>query len=749
MGYTEPSTFRLYAEVIVNSNINKMLDYGIPENLESISRGTGVIVSLRGAKKFGIVHHIKATTCCKHVLPILGVINSGIKIPKDLLELLFWMSQYYFAPLGKTLRLFLPAISSTIIQPKQQYRVILKKSKAKSRELIQQLQKVHPSQAAVLKVLLNSSSPLGLSALMEQAGVSQSPINSLEKIGALEVVDASTLAIQERNLSFFLPEKKSLHSEQQVALEKIKKSLSQSQFCTHLLFGITGSGKTEVYIQAIYEARAQGKSAILLVPEIALTIQTETLFKALFNKEVGILHHKLSDSEKNKVWREAAEGIIQIIIGPRSALFCPVQNLGLIIVDEEHDSSYKQNETPPCYHARDVAVMRGKLSNATIILGSATPSIESYTNALSGKYKLSTLSSKAIAIHPSKISLIDMNLEKEQTKTKVLFSRAALKKIEQRLALGEQTLIFFNRRGYHTNVSCVSCKHTLKCSHCDMILTFHKYANVLLCHLCNSSPKDLPHSCPKCRGTMTLQYRGSGTEKIERVLQQVFPQIRTIRIDSDTTKFKGSHEFLLKQFATGKADVLIGTQMIAKGMHFPAVTLAIVLNGDSGLYIPDFRASEQVFQLITQVAGRSGRSYLPGEILIQTFLPENKIIRCAMNQDFSAFYQQEILGRELCDYPPFIRLIRCIFVGKCPKLTWKETKRVHSLLEEKLKDTAHLMQISPCGHFKIKDTFRYQFLIKSKQILPANKKLQEVLISAKLSPKVKFMVDVDPITTFF
>lgn len=747
MGYTEPATFRLYAEVIVSSNINKVLDYGIPSHLEHVTEGTGVTVSLRGVKKIGIVHHVKTTTCCKRILPILGVINSEIKLSKDLLELLFWMNQYYFSPLGKTLRLFLPPISSTIIQPKQHYRVVLKKSKVKIRELLQQLQKNHQAQAAVLKVLLNSSSPPGLSSLMEQAKVSQSPINSLRKQGVLEIVNASTLTIQEKDLIFFPPEPKPLHPEQQDALSKITSSIKTSRFCTHLLYGITGSGKTEVYIRAIREARALGKSAILLVPEISLTIQTETLFKALFHQEVGILHHKLSDSDKNKVWREAAEGSIHIIIGPRSALFCPIKNLGLIIVDEEHDPAYKQNESSPCYHARDVAVMRGKLCNATVVLGSATPSLESYTNALSGKYTLSILSSKAAAAHPAKISLIDMNLEKEKTKS--LFSQAALQKIDHRLALGEQTLIFFNRRGYHTNVSCVSCKHTLKCTHCDMILTFHKYANVLLCHLCNSSPKSPPHSCPKCKGVMTLQYRGSGTEKIERVLYQFFPQIRTIRIDSDTTKFKGSHETLLKQFATGKADVLIGTQMIAKGMHFPSVTLAIVLNGDSGLYIPDFRASEQVFQLITQVAGRSGRSYLPGEILIQTFLPDNATIRCAMNQDFPSFYQQELPGRKVCNYPPFIRLIRCIFMGNCPQLTWQETKRVHVLLEERLQDIAHLMQISPCGHFKIKDTFRYQFLIKSTHVLPVNKKLQEALILAKLSPKVKFMIDVDPTTTFF
>ncbi|SPN74034.1 Primosomal protein N',primosome assembly protein PriA,ATP-dependent protease HslVU (ClpYQ), peptidase subunit,primosomal protein N',Type III restriction enzyme, res subunit [Chlamydia serpentis] len=749
MGYTESLTFRLYAEVVVGSNINKVLDYGVPEKLEHITKGTSVIVSLRGAKKVGIVYQVKATTRCQQVLPILGVPESAIILPQDLLDLLFWMSQYYFAPLGKTLRLFLPSISSNIIQPKQQYRVVLKVSKAKVRELLSELEGTHPSQGSVLKILLKNTSALGLSSLMEKAQVSQSPIHSLEKLGIVDIVDAGQLELQEDLLTFFLPELKELHPQQEEALNKISYSLQTSQFHTHLLFGITGSGKTEIYLRATTEALKQGKSTILLVPEIALTVQTVTLFKARFGKKVGVLHHKLSDSDKSRTWLRASEGSLRILIGPRSALFCPMKNLGLIIVDEEHDPAYKQTESPPCYHARDVAVMRGKLNRATVILGSATPSLESYTNALSGKYILSHLSSRAGAAYPPKVSLIDMNLEREKSKAKTLFSQPALQKINERLQVGEQVLVFFNRRGYHTNVSCKVCKHTLKCPRCDMVLTFHKYANVLLCHLCNSSPKDLPQSCPKCLGTMTLQYRGSGTEKIEKVLQQIFPQIRTLRIDSDTTKLKGSHEALLKQFATGKADVLIGTQMIAKGMHFSAVTLAIILNGDSGLYIPDFRASEQVFQLITQVAGRSGRSYLPGEVLIQSFLPDHPTIHCAMREDYSAFYNQEISGREVCDYPPFVRLVRCIFMGKCPKQTWKEANRVYINLKEHLENTSQLMQVTPCGHFKVKDIFRYQFLIKSTHIISVNKKLHHALMLAKLSPKVKFMIDVDPTTTFF
>lgn len=749
MGSTKSPSFRLYAEVIVNSNINKILDYGLPENFEHISPGTGVSVSLRGVKTYGIVYKIKTTSSCKHVLPISNIISSEIVLPPDLLQLIFWMSRYYFTPLGRIIRLVLPGITSNIIQPKQHYRVILKQNKAKTKKAIFSLSEDSPAQAATLKALLSFSSPPGLSELMEKAKVSASPIHSLEKAGYLDIVSSTDLQLQENKLTFFPPNSYPLHQQQRDALDKICFSLTSGEFQTHLLFGITGSGKTEVYFQAVKEARKLGTSVILLVPEIALTAQIVTLFKAYFKEEVGILHHKLYNSDRNKVWRGASKGEINIIIGPRSALFCPVHNLGLIIVDEEHDPAYKHSDSHPCYHARDVAVMRGKLSQATVVLGSATPSLESYTNALSGKYLLSELSSRASATSTAKVTLIDMNREMEKQKTKMLFSYPVIRAIEKRLDLGEQSLIFFNRRGYHTSVSCSSCKHVLKCPRCDMVLTFHKYANVLLCHLCNSSLDEPQTSCPKCHGTLTLQYRGSGTEKIERIVHSLFPQARTLRIDSDTTKLRGSHEVLLKQFATGKADILIGTQMIAKGMHFPAVTLAIILNGDSGLYIPDFRASEQVFQLITQVMGRSGRSYLPGEVFIQSFLPDNSTIRCAIQQDFPAFYSQEILGRELCVYPPFTRLIRCIFSGECPKLTQEEAKRVHSTLQEKLDTQAQVMQITPCGHFKIKDTFRYQFLIKSKHVLPVNQKLHETLITIKLSSKVRFTIDVDPMTTFF
>ena len=747
-------SFRFYAEVLVSANINKILDYGIPAELENrVAVGSVVKVPLQrklpqDKYKFAVVLKIKDSSDFVDVIqPIIDISYEGIILSKDLIDLVFWISQYYFCPLGSTLSLFLPTVYAQTLSTKHQNNVFLGQNAERTQEIVKSLK--DPLQVAVLRKLLKTTGPLTPPELIKKTSSSNKTLEALVKQGFIRIVDSASLEIQDEQLHYFLPESPTLTPEQQAAVDTISQSLVTSQFQTCLLFGVTGSGKTEVYLQAIRKARALGKSVILLVPEVTLTIQTLSFFKMHFGSEVGVLHYKLSNSERTQTWHKASRGLINIIIGPRSAIFCPMQNLGLIIVDEEHDGAYKQSDLPPFYQARDVAVMRGKFTNATVILGSATPSLESYTNALAKKYTLSVLSKRASTSVPTKVSLIDMNKEREKTRKKLLFSPKVIRSIEQRLAVGEQTIIFFNRRGFHTNVSCSSCKYTLKCPHCDMILTFHKNEQILLCHLCNTRLSKPITTCPQCHGTMTLQYRGAGTEKIEALLQEFFPTARTIRLDSDTTRFRGSHDSLIKQFATGKADILIGTQMIAKGMHFPAVTLSVVLSGDSGLYIPDFRAAEQVFQLITQVTGRSGRSYLPGEVLIQTFLPQNSTIAHALAQDFPSFYKEEILGRKACNYPPFTRLIRCIFLGKCAAYTLNEAQRVHALIKQNLDPQAALMDVSPCGHFKVKDLFHYQFLIKTRHILTANKQLQDAFAAAKLSSKVRCIVDIDPVSTFF
>ncbi|NGX27725.1 MAG: hypothetical protein K940chlam6_01663, partial [Chlamydiae bacterium] len=419
-----------------------------------------------------------------------------------------------------------------------------------------------------------------------------------------------------------------------------------------------------VYLQAIAHILKQGMGILYLVPEIALTAQTIERFKGRFGGEqIAVLHYRLSDGERFDAWHKIRKGEAKIVIGARSAIFSPVCNLGLIIVDEEHESSFKQSEEAPKYHARDVAVMRAKFSSCPVVLGTATPSIESYTNALQGKYQLHRLSMRADNASLPKVTIIDMKQEFERAKGFTLFSEKLLKGIKERYAKGEQILLFLNRRGYHTTAICSACSHIEKCPHCDLPLTYHRREATLSCHLCDFR-KPTPKSCPSCHADGPLKFKGAGTEMVERSLHALFPDIRTLRLDADTTRHKGSHEQIFKQFRSGKADVLIGTQMIAKGLHFPMVTLVGVLGLDGSLNIPDFRASENVFQLLTQVSGRSGRGELMGEVLIQTHLTKHNTILHAASGDFESFYAEEIETREMFGFPPFTHLVKFSFSGE-------------------------------------------------------------------------------------
>jgi primosomal protein N' (replication factor Y) len=516
-----------------------------------------------------------------------------------------------------------------------------------------------------------------------------------------------------------------------------------------LLHGVTGSGKTEIYLQAIDTALKLNKGTIMLVPEISLTQQTIQRFKSRFAEKIAILHHRLSAGERRDEWHKIRDGQAKIVVGARSAIFSPVDNLGLIIVDEEHEQSYKQNDLSPSYQARDVAVMRGKLSESVVVLGSATPSLESYYNALNGKYVLSILHKRAdIATLPD-VKIVDMRKEYEKSKGLTSFSEALLSGIEKRQKQGEQVILFLNRRGYHTTLLCQECSKVIKCNHCEIPLTFHLGDNQLACHLCGYQISPPPKECPSCHATKPLKFRGAGTEHVERALHAIFPHIRTIRVDADTTKHKGSHQKLLRDFGTGKADVLIGTQMIAKGLHFPEVTLVGVLNSDAGLNIPDFRASETIFQLITQVAGRSGRGVTRGEVIIQTCMPENSTIQHAAKQDYLGFYSEEIAIRQMFCYPPFSHLAKLTFSGQSANQTCEWAQKFRELLIPLLPGQYEFHPVIPCGYAKVKDLYRYQFLIKGPTMTSFNLALEKLLEKLSLPSKIKLFVDINPSSTFF
>ena len=665
-----------YAAVIVDVAIDKVLDYGVlPSQETTLKRGMQVEVLIRGQLRKGFVIELKEQTSCAKILPIQSIVNDQEIIVADLFDLALWMAKYYHAPLRQVFKSILPAPIRHTQGHKEQLFVTRAQVRENLRKECIHLQHKHAAQSAILEVMLLAKKGMLLSELLEKAKTSRSPLDTLVKKGLLNLehlrLDRSPLKGEE----YIKTKPKMLNEEQQKILAQVSKNLEARQFATHLLFGVTGSGKTEVYLQAIAQALQMHLGTIMLVPEIALTTQTIERFRSRFDDTIAILHHRLSEGERFDEWHRIRRGEAKIVIGARSALFSPVHNLGLIIVDEEHDAAYKQTEESPCYHARDVAVMRAKLTHSTVILGSATPSLESYYNCQNGKYTLNTLSTRPDAAQMPRVSIIDMRREWEKAQGYTLFSEALIEGIKTRFTRGEQTILFLNRRGYHTSQLCHHCGYIFTCPHCDCSLTYHRTDSLLACHLCGYQLLPLPRCCPQCSNNDMLKFKGIGTEQVEKQLHALFPEIRSLRMDGDTTRHKGSHEQLFRSFSTGKGDILIGTQMVTKGLHFPAVTLVAILNSDPGLQLPDFRASEKAFQIITQVAGRAGRGHLPGEVLLQTHMPYNSVIQWAAQQNFIGFYKQEMESRHLFGYPPYCHLVKLVFSGLDSHLTQASAKQ--------------------------------------------------------------------------
>lgn len=722
----------IFVEVFLDQNLAKPLDYSIPSELWGrVEVGMRVEVPLKSTLKKGTIAKIKHKSEWKEVKPIARLISLEGEIAEPLWKLAHWMVKYYGSSLQKVLKCFIPINVRKEVKQKTRLFLKLAKTHDESIQAIEKFRLKSPKQAEALEEVLNAPKGIFLSDLKG----SKSAVETLIKKSWIRAAHITTDLLEEE---FFPTAPKQLNEEQRVAFEAICASLKKGQFAAHLIYGVTGSGKTEVYMQAIQRALDQNKSAIMLVPEISLTSQTIERFKARFSQKIAVLHHRRSLGERTTAWEDLKKGEAKLVIGARSAIFCPAQNLGLIIVDEEHDSSYKQSDEAPPYHGRDTAVMRAHLEGCVVVLGSATPSIESRYNAEVGKYQFHELKARATAATLPKVKIVDMKKAYEKSGGFTHFCEELLDGIKKRLQEGEQTLLFLNRRGYHRLQCCASCRHIIKCPHCDLSLTYHREAAHLQCHLCDFKQLIAPR-CPSCGERESLQFKGFGTEHVERTLHAIFPEIRTLRMDRDTTTKKNSHEELFKQFRAHKADVLIGTQMIAKGFHFPAVTLVGVLNADSSLSIPDFRASEQVFQILTQVAGRSGRDQLPGEVIIQTFLPDHPTLHLAASQDYPAFYQREIEERKLFSYPPFCHLVKLLFTDADLETAKLKAEKAYEKLQKALPEGVQILPVTPSGHAKVKDLYRFQFLIKTAKIGKIADFLKE--IPAK--------IDVDPISTFF
>jgi len=544
--------------------------------------------------------------------------------------------------------------------------------------------------------------------------------------------------------SYPFKERPELSPRQQTAFEAIRSSTAARRFQAFLLHGVTGSGKTEVYLNAIEATLAQGRNTLLLVPEIALTPAMAGQFYHRFGEGVAILHSAFHDAERAEQWRRIRKGLARVVVGTRSGVFAPVQDLGLIIIDEEHDGSYKQQDTPR-YHGRDVAVMRAHQANACVVLGSATPSLESRYNVERGKYTLLELPDRIENRPMPDVELIDMRLEFVETRKQATFSRRLLTAISEKLGAGEQVMLLHNRRGFSSFVACRSCGERVQCVNCSLTLTFHRRDRRMLCHYCSYAER-VPSLCPKCKSEH-IYFLGFGSERVEDELHREFPEARIARMDRDTVSGKRHFETILTGFREKAYDILVGTQMIAKGHDIPNVTLVGVISADIGLGMPDFRAAERTFQLLTQVAGRAGRGHLPGQVLVQTINPEHYAIRHAATHDFAGFYKQEIRFREAMRYPPFSALANVLLRSEKQEDAMRMSTEIAHLLTPS-PENIKVLGPAEAPVPRLKNEYRYQLLIKAKDRRALNETLRRLRSHAleRHWNATALVIDVDPLT---
>ncbi|QNK51032.1 primosomal protein N' [Brevibacterium sp. PAMC23299] len=578
-------------------------------------------------------------------------------------------------------------------------------------------------QQELLQYFIEHQEPIPLKELLELMNTSSGTVKSLVSKGALAEMDQEVYRDPYENRVFEKSIPFTLTAEQAAALKPIQEKIHHDEHDVFLLYGVTGSGKTEVYLQAIASVIEKGKEAIMLVPEISLTPQTVKRFKERFGEQVAVMHSGLSVGEKYDEWRKIHRKEVKVVVGARSAVFAPFESLGLVIIDEEHESSYKQEETPR-YHARDVAIERAKSYGCPVILGSATPTLESFARAKKNVYKLLTLSQRMNKNALPAVDIVDMR-EELRTGNRSMFSELLFTKLKDRLEKGEQTVLMLNKRGHSSFVMCRSCGLVINCPNCDISLTYHRFNDIMKCHYCGFE-EGMPSVCPECESEH-IRFFGTGTQKVEEELAKILPEARVIRMDVDTTSKKGSHERLLNAFGEGKADILLGTQMIAKGLDFPNITLVGVLSADTMLHLPDFRSSEKTFQLLTQVSGRAGRHQLPGEVVIQTYTPEHYSIELSALQDYDAFYEREMYLRRQSHYPPYYYVVLITVSHEDLMKTVSVTEKITNYLGSRLnRDSVVLGPVaSPIS--RINNRYRYQCLIKYKREPDLNQHLRTLL----------------------
>ncbi|EGO7723937.1 primosomal protein N' [Enterococcus faecalis] len=612
----------------------------------------------------------------------------------------------------------------------EEIRLGLRKGAKKKEQLLYYLQRLGTEKVTAVKE-------------MKELGFSTALLNEAAKNGWLTFIEKEAYRDPFANQTFEKTTALSLNAEQQVAVETILQSVQEQQSQTYLLEGITGSGKTEVYLQVIAEVLNQGKTAIMLVPEISLTPQMVQRFKSRFGEHVAVIHSGLSQGEKYDEWRKIERGEAEVVVGARSAIFAPIENIGVIIIDEEHEASYKQEETPR-YHARDLAIWRSEYHHCPVVLGSATPSLESRARAQKNVYQRLRLTQRAnqAATLPT-IDVVDMRQEVENGNVSS-FSMSLQEKLQERLEKNEQSVLLLNRRGYSSFVMCRDCGYVLPCPNCDISLTLHMDSKTMKCHYCGHEER-IPYRCPNC-GQDKIRYYGTGTQKVEEELQTLLPDSRILRMDVDTTRRKGAHEKILRTFGEGQADILLGTQMIAKGLDFPNVTLVGVLNADTALNLPDFRSSERTFQLLTQVSGRAGRAEKPGEVIIQSFNPEHYAIQLAKAQDYEDFYTKEMYIRHRGDYPPYYFTVQITASHPEENEAAKQMFQIARKLKQGLSPQAILLGPTPNAIMRVNNRYFYQVIIKYKQEPMLQPLLKEILTDTQRATArgLKLSIDAEP-----
>ena len=804
-----PEGSYLYCDVSLPVPLDQPFTYALPETLRHrVRAGSRVVVPFGPRKLTGVILRCHDEPPAVATREALRLIDAEPVLGAELLALGRWIAGYYCAPLGDVLRGMLP-LASEIRRGK--IWSLTDAGRDAARQLLLDSAPDDPV-AQILRMLerrplsaayLAKSLPLADKAVRslerkgfivaEQVQTERDPLRAPAERLRVELAGAAgerKLNKPERELRAFLelhpgshnlkdledavknaslaarslarkglvslkPETAAmaagtmraphtLNAAQQAAFERIREAIHARQFATFLLHGVTGSGKTEVYLKAIEEALERGRSALLLVPEIALTPAMAGQFFSRFGDRVAILHSAFTDVERTEQWRRIRSGAASVVVGTRSGVFAPVRNLGLIVVDEEHDGSYKQEETPR-YNGRDVAVVRAQAAGACVVLGSATPSLESRYNAERGKYTLLELPGRIEERPMPTVALIDMRQEFLETRQQATFSRKLLEAIGGRLENGEQTIVLLNRRGFSSFLACRSCGKRVECINCSVTLTFHKRDRRLLCHYCGYAAK-VPGVCPEC-ASEHIYFLGVGSERVEEELHRAFPAARIARLDRDTVTGKRHYETILHDFREGHYDVLVGTQMIAKGHDIPNVTLVGVVSADVGLSMPDFRAAERTFQLLTQVAGRAGRGNVPGMVLIQTINPDHYAVRMVAAQDYQEFYEKELSFRRMMHYPPFSAMANVLVRSEKKEMAMRMSAELGLLLApppEKLRVLGPAEAPVP----RLKNEYRYQFLIKAASRKTLNELLQRIRVFARESKwgATALVIDVDPLS---